>query len=108
LEGLIAGHTYASFGLLADATGFRFTANDPITHAIMGDSISYSPRLVLTAQTPNTGIIRLYHNGKVAALETTRRMEYPVKETGVYRIEVSLKINGTSYPWILSNPIYVI
>jgi predicted metal-dependent phosphoesterase TrpH len=108
LNALMAGHTYSSFGLLADAGGFQFTAGDSIARGTMGDSIPLSPRLVLTAHTPNTGTIRLYHNGKIAALETARRMDYPVKERGVYRIEVSLPINGTSYPWIISNPIYVI
>lgn len=108
LDALMAGHAYASFGLLADASGFLFTAGDSTDRVIMGDSIPYSPHLVLTAQTPNTGTIRLYHNGKAAALATTRRMDYPVKERGVYRIEVSLPIDGVSYTWIISNPIYVL
>jgi len=108
LKALMAGHTYASFGLLADATGFQFTASDPTTRGIMGDSIPYSPNLVLTARMPNKGMIQLYHNGIMAGLKTARHMEYQVKERGVYRIEVSLPINGTLYPWIISNPIYVI
>ncbi|MBI3610482.1 MAG: CehA/McbA family metallohydrolase [Nitrospirae bacterium] len=108
LNALQAGHTYLSFGLLADATGFQFAAGNSNIRAIMGDSISYSPDLVLTAQTPHTGIIQLYRNGKVMDTVTAARLDYPVKERGVYRIEVSLPIEGVKYPWIISSPIYVV
>lgn len=108
LNALKAGHTYFSFSLLADATGFQFTAGNAKDRVIMGDSIPYSPDLVLTAQMPHTGLIRLYQNGKVVNHATADRLDHPVKERGVYRIEVSLSIDGAPYPWIISSPIYIV
>jgi len=107
VDALKAGHSYFSFGLLADATGFLFTAEGPEGTAIMGDRISYSPGMVLSARTPNTGTIRLFHNGGVVYKLKAPRLDYPVKEKGVYRVEVSLSFEGMSYPWIVSNPIYI-
>jgi hypothetical protein len=108
LNALKAGHTYFSFSLLADATGFQFTAGNAKVQVIMGDGITYSPDLVLTAQTPHTGLIRLYQNGKIVDHSTAARLDHPVMEKGVYRIEVSLSIDGAPYPWIISSPIYIV
>jgi hypothetical protein len=107
LEALQAGHAYVSFGLLADATGFRFFAERDGVVRIMGDSVSYAPGLNLVLQTPLPGSIRLYRNGAVAGEVDASRLDHPVAGPGVYRGEVSLEIEGTEYPWILSNPIYV-
>ncbi len=108
LNALKAGHTYFSFSLLADATGFQFTAGNSKDRVIMGDGIPYSPDLVLTVQTPHLGLIRLYQNGKIVNHATATRLDHPVKERGVYRIEVSLSVDGAPYPWIISSPIYIV
>ena len=107
MRALQAGHVYSSFGLLADASGFQFSARNEGLLGIMGDEVPVTARPVLTAQAPHVGLMRLYRNGQAIHVVTSDKLEYPVREKGVYRIEVALQIGGQQYPWIFSNPIYV-
>jgi len=108
LSALKAGHAYLSFGLLADATGFQFCAMKETLLAIMGDEVARVPGLVLCARTPQNGWFELYRNGRKIKEAFSDRLDYGVEENGVYRVEVSLRVGNTRYPWIISNPIYVI
>lgn len=108
LQGLQAGHAYCSFSLLADATGFQFLARNAGTLGIMGDNVSYSSRPILTVQAPNVGWISLFHNGQLIQEAHSNRLDHAVRGKGIYRAEVSLPIDGQLYPWIFSNPIYVV
>ena len=108
LEALQVGHSYASFGLLSDATGFQFVAEKSGLVGIMGDSVPHTPGLVLTVQAPQAGLIDLYRNGEVVEKAVSTRLEYPVVEKGIYRVEISLRIDRDRYPWVLSNPIYIV
>jgi hypothetical protein len=107
LEALRAGHAYVSFGLLADATGFRFHAEDDGIAGIMGDRLLHSPGLILRLEAPLAGRISLYRNGTMIRQVRSSRLEHRVEEAGVYRSEVFLEAGGAEYPWILSNPIYI-
>jgi len=108
LDALKAGHAYLSFGLLADATGFQFFARRDGLVGIMGDEMPYSPGLVLTVQTPQSTVIQLFRNGQVVEEAASTRLDHLVKEKGTYRVEAFLEIRGDRYPWIFSNPIYVV
>ncbi len=107
LQALRAGHAYVSFGLLADATGFRFTAGGNGTTGIMGDSLPLAPGLVLAMQAPLAGEMHLFRNGEPIRQARSSRLEYPVTEKGVYRGQVFLEVAGDRFPWILSNPITI-
>jgi hypothetical protein len=107
LDALQAGHTYLSFSLLADPTGFRFLAQRDDVVGIMGDKVPHEPGLSLTLQAPLEGSMRLYRNGALVTETRSSRLDHPVTEKGVYRGEISLDVAGTEYPWIISNPIYV-
>ena len=109
LQALQAGHTYCSFGMLADASGFIFTAsNSSGSLGIMGDNVPYASRPVLAAEAPRDGIMRLYRNGQLIRTEKDSRLDHAVMEKGVYRVEVALEVEEDQYPWIFSNPIYVV
>jgi hypothetical protein len=107
LDALRAGHSYLSFSLLADATGFRFLAERDGVVGLMGDRVPHAPGLRLTLESPLAGAIRLYRDGELAGEARSARLEHLVAGSGIYRGEVSLEIGGTEYPWIISNPIYV-
>jgi hypothetical protein len=107
VEALQAGHAYLSFSLLADATGFRFLAERDGVVGIMGDRVPYAPGLSLTLESPLPGRIRLYRDGEAAGETLSSRLQHPVAGKGVYRSEISLEVDGSEYPWIISNPIYV-
>ncbi|MBI3802979.1 MAG: CehA/McbA family metallohydrolase [Nitrospirae bacterium] len=124
LEALQAGRSYLSFGLLADATGFQFLAAKTAAGSgrmggtvggiiggiigMMGEAVPQTPGLTLTVQTPQAGEIRLYRNGEVIDKVASTRLIHPVSQKGIYRVEVSLQIEWDQYPWIISNPIYIV
>ncbi len=89
------------FDLLADASGFRFTAENETEKRTMGQKIALRGGVRFVVQSPQRGRIVLLRNGQV---------EQMVRRNGVYRIEIYLDrleepLDG--YPWIISNPIYV-
>jgi hypothetical protein len=112
LSAIKDGHCYISFDLFADATGFRFAADNGTARAIMGDALSLTPGGVrLTVTTPIKSRIVLFRNGQaVGEAPATNGKEFTVNQLGVYRVEVYLDELGSSFrtrPWIISNPIYI-
>lgn len=111
LEAIKDGHCYIAFDLLADSTGFRFTAENDRERKIMGDSLALGGGVRLKAATPIKSRIVLFRNGQVIEeAPDALSKEFAVNQRGVYRVEVYLDQLGTSFsarPWIISNPIYV-
>jgi hypothetical protein len=111
LEAIKSGHCYIAFDLFADATGFRFAAENANTSAIMGDALALNDGMRLKVATPIKSRIVLFRNGQVIeeAPEALGK-EFTVNQRGVYRVEVYLDALGDSFrtrPWIISNPIYI-
>jgi hypothetical protein len=107
---LKAGHAYVSHDWMGDATGFRFEAIDKggQTLASMGDEFGRSEGLKLAGRLPLPAVIRLLHRGKEIAVSRAKtNFEFDVKESGAYRLEAWLELDGELRPWIFSNPIYV-
>lgn len=114
LAALAAGHSYLSFDLFCDATGFSFTARNANEQKIMGDEIGLSDELRLSVSTPVSSRLRLIRDGATLREEATGGsagpLEFPVTQRGVYRIEAyldQLPAPLRDKPWIISNPIYV-
>jgi hypothetical protein len=111
LEAFKAGHCYIAFDLLADSTGFLFTAENGAERKIMGDALALNQGVRLNASVPIKSRIVLLRNGQVIeeAADALGK-EFTVNQPGVYRVEVYLDQLGSSFkdrPWIISNPIYV-
>jgi hypothetical protein len=109
-KALKAGHAYVAHDWMCEATGFRFEAlrfgGKPA--GIMGDELKHADGLRLTAQFPVACQTRLLRNGvQMAETAGKDRVEIPVKEPGVYRLEAWLTVDGEPRPWIFSNPIYI-
>lgn len=105
---LQAGHAYVSHDWMCDPTGFRFDATDGKQLASMGDEVKLSDGLKLTAKLPLPAYVRLLRHGvEVAKTEGKADFEFAVKESGAYRLEAWLKLDGEWRPWIFSNPVYV-
>lgn len=111
LAALRGGHSYISFDIFGDPSGFGFTAENGKEHKLMGDEIQLSEGVHLVATTPVPGHIVILRNGQpVAESRGSTRCEFMARETGVYRVEVYLSQLPEpvgSLPWIISNPIYV-
>jgi hypothetical protein len=107
---LKAGHAFVAHDWMCDTTGFRFTATDAAGKqlALMGDAVKRTEGMKLTAKLPVAAYVRLLRHGtEVAKSEGKAEFEFTVKETGVYRLEAFLQLDGEQRPWLYANPIYV-
>jgi hypothetical protein len=107
---LHAGRAYVAHDWMCDATGFRFEARDSRGKrlAIVGEEVKLSEGMKLVAALPLPAYVRLLRHGEeVAKSDGKAECEFAVNETGVYRVEAWLKLDGEPRPWIFSNPIYV-
>lgn len=110
------GNCYVAFSGLEEARGFLFTATADSAEAIMGDSIKMQAALRLHVSLPDSDNVetQIIHDGKtVATYENAGSMELSVSQPGDYRVQafqrrtmLPLFLKG-SFPWIISNPIYV-
>jgi hypothetical protein len=111
LAALRDGHSYISFDLLGDATGFTYTAENSAEKKIMGDEIGLAQGVRLTVSAPLKSRFVLFKDGqRVGEQKETARHEFFVNQAGAYRVEVYLDGLGASFhdrPWIITNPIYV-
>jgi len=111
LAAISAGHCFIGFDFLGDSSGFSFSAESQGTQKIQGDEITLAPDTRLKVRTPVSSRVLLFKDGNVMSEESgVTTKEFPVKERGVYRVEVYLPQLGglvADKPWIISNPIYV-
>jgi hypothetical protein len=110
IAALREGRCFASFGLLADASGFQFRARGVLNgaqRALMGEVLKLEPGLVLEVQSPIPAAIILMRDGVPIRREEGRLLRHGVDRPGVYRVEVSLMVVDRWRPWIFANPIYV-
>lgn len=107
---LKAGHAFVAHDWMCEATGFRMEAlnADGKSVGIMGDEVKYAEGMKLSARFPIACQTRLLRNGALIAETSGKdRLEFSVKEPGVYRLEAWLTVDGEARPWIFANPIYV-
>lgn len=76
--------------------------------ALMGDAVKLTGGLKLMAKLPLPAYVRLLRHGmEVARSEGKAEFAFAVRETGVYRLEAFLKLDGEYRPWLYAKPIYV-
>lgn len=105
------GHTFFSFDLFCDATGFFFSAENRDEKKIMGDEIGLEDGVRLRVDAPVKCRIVLFKDGqRIMEERDALSKEFAVREKGAYRVEVYLDQLGAAFqqrPWIITNPIYV-
>lgn len=109
-KALKSGHAYVAHDWMCDATGFQFVLqnNQGELQAVMGDESTLMPGQRLVAELPVQALVRIIRNGKdIQQTEGKDHVSIPISQTGVYRLEAWLKLDGEYRPWIFSNPIYV-
>ena len=107
---LAAGHAYVAHDWLCDPTGTAFIAQSYFGAFETGDTVAYNPltgSVTISARLPVPANIRLLRDNMVVAEAHDWKLEYIVRETGAYRLEASLSIDGEERPWIFTNPITV-
>jgi acetyl esterase/lipase len=108
-EALREGRCYVAHDWLCDPTGFGFVAVNNLGTWTMGDTattglISGTTRLY--GQAPVPAKWKLIHNGRVIQEDTALRFEFKASDSGAYRVEGWLNVDGEERPWIYSNPIF--
>jgi len=99
------GHCFVSNYYHADATGFRFFAEEGKKIIQMGETAELNTNIKLRVLLPGKpAVIKLIRNGKLYDSVEGVEAEFVIKETGVYRTEVYLNEKA----WIFSNHIRVI
>ena len=100
------GQCFVAFDYYQSARGFRYWAEKGRELANMGEERSYEPGWRLKAVLPFKGQISLIRNGEKVFQDYGKEMNYRVKESGAYRVEVTMKNKLMIKPWIYSNYIY--
>jgi hypothetical protein len=102
------GHAYVAHDWLCDPTGFAFIVERQGKRiGVMGDEVKFDNQLTLKLAAPVPGLIRLFRNGQKIEETLYDRMDYTIKESGVYRAEIWLEIDSELRPWIYSNAIRI-
>jgi acetyl esterase/lipase len=107
---LLAGHAYVAQDWLCDPTGVAFFAQSYFGVFEMGDTVAHNPltgSVTISARLPVPATIRLLRDNMVVAEAHDWKLEYIVRDTGAYRLEALLSIDGEERPWIFTNPIFV-
>jgi hypothetical protein len=116
LNAIRNGNSFVSFSGLEEARGFLFTATSDSSEAIMGDSLRVEKSAVLHIEMPDSNDVetQIVWDGKtIATYENVRSIALPVMHPGEYRVQAFQKrvmlplFMSRSFPWILSNPIYI-
>ncbi len=102
-EALAAGRAFIVNHSLGDGRGFRFWAERAGKRHPMGSRLARSGNVLLRAEAPLPGRMRLLRDGRVAREEHGRSVRMRTSESGVYRIEIFRRNRG----WIYSNPIVI-
>jgi arylformamidase len=109
-DSLAAGHAYVARDWLCDPTGAAFFAQSYFGLFEMGDTVVHNPlagAVTIGARLPVPATIRLLRDNTVVAEVHDWKLDYIVRDTGAYRLEALLSIDGEERPWIFTNPIFV-
>lgn len=116
LNAIRGGNSYVSFSGLEEARGFLFTATSDTSEVIMGDSLKAEKSAILHVVMPDSNDVEtqvIWNGEKIATYDNVSSIVLPVIRPGEYRIQAFQKrvmlplFMKRSFPWILSNPIYI-
>lgn len=108
LDALRAGRVFIGFDLVADSSGFRWSATDGPRAAVMGEAMPYSPAARLHVRSPLPGRFTLVKDGAVVERAEGLEVDWAASGPAKYRVEVELKMLDEWMPWIYANPIALI
>jgi hypothetical protein len=110
------GNMFVSFCGLEQARGFLFAAKSDTNEVVMGDSLKVERSAQLHIVMPDSNDVetQIVWNGKIiASYNNASSIDFPVVQPGEYRVQAFQKrvmltlFTKRSFPWILSNPIYI-
>ncbi len=94
---------FVSNSYLGNACAFRFWAENDVSTAQMGGTLSINDDTRLNVVNPEKAETRLIHNGEEIIREEGSALKFKITEPGIYRVEI--RKNGKA--WIFSNHIRI-
>ncbi|MBI2564935.1 hypothetical protein HYV79_03010 [Candidatus Woesearchaeota archaeon] len=109
IEAIKKGHCFIGFDYISDSSGFFFAAKNKHGEAISGDALSYTIDTNLSVMLPRRGHVVLYKDGQRIKNFRGKSFIIPVKEPGLYRVEVYKDefLFSREKIWIISNTINI-
>lgn len=108
-QALREGRIILGFELIAPlpSVGFWIEAKEkPV--ATVGDELPFEAGLKLHISLPAAAQIRVVRDGQTFASTKGKNLVLDLQEPGVYRMEAIQVLAGQRYPWVLTNPIYLV
>lgn len=111
LDALSKGRFFVGIDVFGDSSGFSFTAISDSERKTMGEIVLLESAPVFEIKAPVAARFVILHNGQIVAEQSGKtEMTFIPDSIGTYRVEVYQDALGepySSFPWILSNPIYL-
>ncbi len=101
------GRFYQAADWLCDPAGFFFVAETEAGVYDIGDAAPLGAGTRLLVNLPIPAKIALERNGSVVEETAARRLSYPVKEPGDYRMRAWLTLDGETFEWLNTMPIHL-
>ncbi|MES3039251.1 MAG: hypothetical protein V4736_15190 [Bdellovibrionota bacterium] len=116
LEAFIKGHFFICMDILGDPQGFSVVMKDDKKKYLMGDKVEFKKNLLMEFSLPEPKTffeVILWRNGEKYKIFNTHQFDLPIKEPGVYRLQVRvspylpLPDAKKWMTWIYTNPFFV-
>jgi hypothetical protein len=116
LKALQRGNSFVAFSGIEDTKGFFFSAVSDTNEASLGDSLRVGPETKLKITIPNCdrSVVQIMKDGiMVGEYSKKNDIELTISDPGSYRVQVFQQrtmlpfFRKRSFPWILSNAIYL-
>jgi len=105
LDALRAGRVFVGFDMIADSSGFSWSASRGTNQVVMGESIEFSADAVLHARSPLPCRFTILKDGVYMTQQEGRSLDLTPPGVGKYRVEAELKVLQKWVPCVYANPI---
>jgi hypothetical protein len=104
---LRTGRIVLGFEIIAPLPAVGFWVEEAAPVGTVGDQLPWRPKLALRWALPLEAHVRVFRNGRLLYEASSRAGAINDLTEGVYRLEAHLTLAGETWPWVLTNPIYV-
>jgi len=99
------GHCYVAYDDLRAPAGFLFGAINNLGVFTMGDTAPMLGKTRVVALTPAPATLRLFLKDTMVSETNGTNLTFAAEDSGTYRVEASLNVDGKSHAWIFSMPV---
>jgi hypothetical protein len=105
LDALRAGRVFVGFDMIADSSGFSWSATLGTNQVVMGEAMTFSQEARLHARSPLPCRFTILKDGVSLIQQEGRALDWTPPRAGKYRVEAELQVLQKWVPWVYTNPI---